>query len=115
MTQFELRDKLGKDIMEMEDHLLIDQNPKADSVILSKCTLDNNKIYRAKVNRKSAENHEKTCMTLDCFDYAEQIEVEQKDGQWILVNNEDITFIFYKYPLTLKHYPIMTFGIKING
>ena len=114
MTQFELRDKLGKDIMEMEDHLLIEQNPNVNSVILSKCTLDN-KIYRAKVSRKSAENHEKSCMTLDCFDYAEQIEVEQKDGQWFLVNNEDITFTFYKYPLNLKHYPIMTFGIKING
>ena len=70
--------------MEMEDHLLIDQNPKVDSVILSKCTLDN-KIYRAKVSRKSAENHEKSCMTLDCFDYAEQIEVEQKDGQWTYI------------------------------
>ncbi len=58
MTQFELRDKLGKDIMEMEEHLLIEQNPNIDSVILSKCTLDN-KIYRAKVSRTSVDNQGK--------------------------------------------------------
>ena len=50
VTQFELRDKLAKEIMEMEPYLDIESNPQNDSVILSKCTLDN-KIYRAKVNR----------------------------------------------------------------
>ena len=50
VTQFELRDRLAKEIMEMEAYLDIEPNPQNDSVILSKCTLDN-KIYRAKVNR----------------------------------------------------------------
>ena len=55
-------------------------------------------------------------MVIDCFDYAELIEVEQtKNGNWILAKNDDISFTFYKYPLNIKRYPIMTFGIKIHG
>ena len=36
VTQFELRDKLAKEIMEMEPYLDIESNPQNDSVILSK-------------------------------------------------------------------------------
>ena len=110
VTQFELRDKLAAEIMKMESFLDIETNPQGNSVILSKCTLDN-KIYRAKIS----SNHGQT-MVIDYFDYAEQIELEKKeDGTWVLLNDDDVTFTFFKYPLNLKHYPIMTFGIKIHG
>ena len=101
----------SKDLLPYLDEIY---NPEINTIILSKCSIDSNFIYRARVISKSMDNNE---ILLDCFDYADhfRIKLDKSRNQWILENDSKITFELFKYPLHLMQFPIVTFGLKIQS
>ncbi len=112
VSNFSQRESLMSAITKFEPYL----DPIMDSreisshvIILSQCSLDPDFICRARFLAQHS--------ILDCFDFGNQLKIRQleNNGSCVLQEDEEVTFKFFKYPMSLMQFPIVTFGMKIHG
>ena len=114
VTRENVRDQFETEALEMSPYLEpAPLNFELYSIILSQCSLVEDVYYRARILANFDGGRK---IQIDCFDYGHELEIQlDKNGIWSLVEDEETTFKFFKYPINLMHFPIITFGLKIHG
>ena len=109
-TRKSLRDRLETEIQEISPFLELEGTPDVNTIVLLKSAKNPEIIKRAKVAKKTGLQ-----LSLEILDYGKTLEIKKQHQIWVQVNDTSTSYTLYKYPLSLRKYPVLTFTLKLHG